>query len=55
VFLVPLAFVLDPVNHTRESMVHDGVERSFYVLPFEGRRIWGATAGMLVTLARALG
>jgi 8-oxo-dGTP pyrophosphatase MutT (NUDIX family) len=54
VFLVPLAFVLDPANHTRESMVHDGVERSFYVLPFAGRRIWGATAGMLVSLARAL-
>lgn len=54
VFLVPLAFVLDPANHTRESMVHDGEERSFWVLPFEGRRIWGATAGMLVSLARAL-
>ncbi len=55
VFLVPLAFVLDPANHTRETMVHDGIERSFYVLPYPGRRIWGATAGMLVSLARALG
>jgi 8-oxo-dGTP pyrophosphatase MutT (NUDIX family) len=54
VFLVPLAFILDPANHTRESMRHDGQERSFYVLPFPGRRIWGATAGMLVSLARAL-
>jgi 8-oxo-dGTP pyrophosphatase MutT (NUDIX family) len=55
VFLLPLAFVLDAANHTRESMVHDGEERSFWVLPFDGRRIWGATAGMLITLARALG
>ena len=55
IFLVPLEFVLDPSNHTRESMLHDGVERSFWVLPFGDRRIWGATAGMLVSLARALG
>jgi 8-oxo-dGTP pyrophosphatase MutT (NUDIX family) len=54
VFLVPLAFVLDPLNHTRESMVHEGTVRTFYVLPFPGRRIWGATAGILVNLARAL-
>ncbi len=54
IFLVPLEFVLDPRNHRRESMVRDGQERSFWVLPFEGRRIWGATAGILVSLARAL-
>jgi 8-oxo-dGTP pyrophosphatase MutT (NUDIX family) len=54
VFLVPLHFVLDPRNHTRERMERDGQERSFYVLPFAGRRIWGATAGILVSLARAL-
>ena len=29
--------------------------RSFYVLPFPGRYIWGATAGMLVNLAEVLG
>jgi 8-oxo-dGTP pyrophosphatase MutT (NUDIX family) len=55
IFLVPLEFVLDPSNHTRESMLHDGVERTFWVLPFGDRRIWGATAGILVSLARALG
>jgi 8-oxo-dGTP pyrophosphatase MutT (NUDIX family) len=55
IFLVPLEFVLDPANHQRGSMLRDGQERSFYVLPFPGRRIWGATAGMLVSLARALG
>ena len=54
IFLVPLAFVLDPANHRRESSQSDGLERSFYVLPFADRRIWGATAGMLVSLARAL-
>jgi hypothetical protein len=26
----------------------------FFVLPFQGRNIWGATAGMLVNLAEVL-
>jgi 8-oxo-dGTP pyrophosphatase MutT (NUDIX family) len=55
IFLVPLEFFLEPSNHRRETMVHDGQERSFWVLSFGDRRIWGATAGMLVSLARALG
>ncbi len=54
VFLVPLSFVLDPANHRRDSLVRDGKERSFYVLPYPGYRIWGATAGILVMLARTL-
>jgi len=29
--------------------------RSFFVLPFESRYIWGATAGILVNLAEVLG
>ena len=28
--------------------------RVFFVLPYEGRNIWGATAGMLVNLAEVL-
>ena len=49
-FEVPLAFVLDPANHKRETMFRDGLERHYYVLPWRGRHIWGATAGMLVNL-----
>jgi len=49
-FEVPLDFVLDPQNHKRESRVWKGRERQFYVLPYENRYIWGATAGMLVNL-----
>lgn len=49
-FEVPLSFVLDPGNHKRESRVWKGKERHFYVLPYENRYIWGATAGMLVNL-----
>lgn len=50
VFEVPLSFILDPANHRRQSRVFRGVERSFYVFPYQDRFIWGATAGMLVNL-----
>jgi 8-oxo-dGTP pyrophosphatase MutT (NUDIX family) len=54
IFEVPLAFVLDPANHRRDSYLRDSERRFFYVLPFENRYIWGATAGILVNFARAL-
>ena len=56
VFEVPFKFVMDPANHERRSANFKGVERHFYVLPYEDRYIWGATAGMLVALhARVMG
>lgn len=54
VFELPLSFVLDADNHARETWHRDGEERGYFVLPYPGRRIWGATAGMLVCLARTL-
>jgi 8-oxo-dGTP pyrophosphatase MutT (NUDIX family) len=55
VFEVPLSFVLDPGNHRRESrQAASGLMRTFFVLPYENRYIWGATAGMLVNLAEVL-
>jgi len=53
-FEVPLGFVLDPVNHELHTRELRGRMRTFYVLPYEGRYIWGATAGMLVNLAQVL-
>jgi 8-oxo-dGTP pyrophosphatase MutT (NUDIX family) len=53
-FEVPLSFVLDPANHRRDSYERNGKTRQFYVLPYEGRYIWGATAGILVGLSRIL-
>jgi 8-oxo-dGTP pyrophosphatase MutT (NUDIX family) len=50
VFEVPLSFILDTDNHVTDSRTHEGIERTFYVLPYEDRYIWGATAGMLVNL-----
>jgi 8-oxo-dGTP pyrophosphatase MutT (NUDIX family) len=54
VFEVPLSFVLDPVNHELHTRELRGRQRTFYVLPYQGRYIWGATAGMLVNLAQVL-
>jgi 8-oxo-dGTP pyrophosphatase MutT (NUDIX family) len=54
VFEVPLAFVLDPANHQRRTRELRGQTRGFYVLPYENRYIWGATAAMLVNLAEIL-
>ena len=54
VFEVPLPFVLDPGNHRRTERVFEERRRVFFVLPYENRNIWGATAGMLVNLAEVL-
>ena len=54
VFEVPLAFLLDPSNHRRNSDDINGRRRNFYSIPYESRNIWGATAGMLYSLYRAL-
>jgi 8-oxo-dGTP pyrophosphatase MutT (NUDIX family) len=54
VFEVPLDFVLDKRNHQLRSRELRGALRSFYVLPYQHRNIWGATAGMLVNLAEVL-
>jgi len=54
VFLVPLGFILEPANRRQGSLVRDGVRRTYYELEYEGRRIWGATAAILLSLARAL-
>ena len=54
VFEVPLGFVVDPTNHRRDSFRMGEVERSYWVVPYRDRYIWGATAGMLVNLATLL-
>ena len=51
---VPLEFVLDPRNHEYRSMHYKGQQRRYYVIPYENRFIWGATAAMLVGFARRL-
>jgi 8-oxo-dGTP pyrophosphatase MutT (NUDIX family) len=54
VFEVPLAFVLDPANQRRASAEWQGRTRYYYEIVWGDRRIWGATAAMLVNLSRRL-
>ncbi len=53
-FEVPLDYILDTRNHQRVTRESAGRRRIFFVLPYQGRNIWGATAGMLVNLAEVL-
>jgi 8-oxo-dGTP pyrophosphatase MutT (NUDIX family) len=53
-FEAPLAFLLDPANQQRQSMLFEGRERHYYRIDWNGRNIWGATAAMLVNLSRRL-
>ena len=50
VFETPFAFLMDPGNHHREFYERDGQKRWFYAMPWQGKYIWGATAGMLRAL-----
>lgn len=54
IFEVPLAFLMDGANHTRDSRVWQGHIRHFYTMPFGERYIWGVTAGILRTLYERL-
>ena len=54
VFEVPLGFLLDPANQVRASAEWQGVQRHYYQIMWGERRIWGATAGMIVNLSRRL-
>lgn len=55
VFEPPLEFLLDPANHRREQVEYAGAVREYWAMPWKGYYIWGATAGMLVSLQRFLG
>jgi 8-oxo-dGTP pyrophosphatase MutT (NUDIX family) len=53
-FEVPLSYLFDPAHHRigrRRSSV-SGEEIEFHEIPFGKHTIWGATAGMLLTLYR---
>jgi 8-oxo-dGTP pyrophosphatase MutT (NUDIX family) len=58
VFEVPLAFLMNPLNHQRHGFEWEGVMREWYAIPYQDghqeRFIWGATAGMLRNLYRFL-
>ena len=53
-FEAPLGFVLDPTNQQYKSALFQGRERHYYEIMWGERRIWGATASMIVNLSRRL-
>jgi 8-oxo-dGTP pyrophosphatase MutT (NUDIX family) len=53
-FEVPLAFLMDEVNHGRESREWQGHMRHYYVMPYGDRHIWGLTAGIIRVLYERL-
>lgn len=53
-FEAPLRHLLDPARQVMRSALWRGRERHYYEIDYEGRRIWGATAAMIVNLTRRL-
>jgi 8-oxo-dGTP pyrophosphatase MutT (NUDIX family) len=48
IFEVPLDFLLNPKSRERQSAEWQGRRREYYVFNYEGHKIWGATAAILV-------
>lgn len=54
VFEVPVEHFLDPRHYIRREYHFRGRHRHYLAVPYEGRYIWGATAGMLYGFCRAM-
>ena len=54
IFEAPLEHFIDERNYQRREYHFRGRHRHYLAIPFEGRYIWGATAGMLFSLCRIL-
>jgi 8-oxo-dGTP pyrophosphatase MutT (NUDIX family) len=54
IFEAPLDYLLRPEHQLVRTVEWRGAERSYYEIEWEGRRIWGATAAMIVNLSRRL-
>ncbi|MEQ1550434.1 CoA pyrophosphatase [Sphingorhabdus sp.] len=53
-FEVPLAILFDRANYARRRVEWQGQMREYYDMDWEGRRIWGVTAGIIANLSRRL-
>lgn len=54
IFEAPLAYFLNPANYQHREYRFRGRHRHYLAIPWDGRYIWGATAGMLYSLCRML-
>jgi 8-oxo-dGTP pyrophosphatase MutT (NUDIX family) len=55
IFELPLLELIEPNNHKVETREWQNMMVNYYAIEIEERRIWGATAGMIVSLSRTLG
>jgi 8-oxo-dGTP pyrophosphatase MutT (NUDIX family) len=53
-FEAPIAYLLDHANLRRQTALFGRKERHYYEIMWEERRIWGATAAIIVNLSRRL-
>jgi 8-oxo-dGTP pyrophosphatase MutT (NUDIX family) len=53
-FEVPLSFLMNPANAAQKSANWQGFERTYYDMDWQGRRIWGVTAGIIANFVRRL-
>lgn len=55
VFSVPLKFLLDPANRRSRQVHWQGQQHDLFEFPWQEKRIWGATASMLIGFIDMLG
>lgn len=53
-FEVPLDILFNPENYHRRETHWQGQLRRYYDMDWQGRRIWGVTADIIINLARRL-
>lgn len=53
-FEVPLQFLMNPDHHELHAREWQGRLRRYYAMPYEGRYIWGVTAGIIRNLYERL-
>jgi 8-oxo-dGTP pyrophosphatase MutT (NUDIX family) len=54
IFHPPLDLLLDPDAYSRSTAYYRGADRTILEMPYEGYRIWGATAAILYYLAKQI-
>ena len=54
VFSIPIAHLLDPQNHLFHTVTRHNITYQVFFIPWQNTFVWGATAGMLINLAKLL-
>jgi mutator protein MutT len=54
IFEVPLEFLMEDKNRQRHGREWQGVTRYYNAYPWQGRYIWGATAGMIKSMSERM-